>query len=64
MTRWLAFGQPPNSYTTSWDSTLRGLQQQYQMEYFGLDMAFGGLPHEKVMRAMKLFAEEVMPKFQ
>ena len=21
MTRWLAFGQPPNSYTTSWDST-------------------------------------------
>ena len=24
MTRWSAFCQPPNSYTTSWDSTRRG----------------------------------------
>ena len=25
MTRWSAFCQPPNSYTTSWDSTTRGI---------------------------------------
>ena len=67
---------PPPSYeddlqTTAYFGTpdemcgwLRGLQDQYRMEYFGLDMAFGGIAHEKVMRAMKLFAEEVIPKFR
>ena len=29
MTRWSAFGQPPNSYTTSWDSTGRFLQSLF-----------------------------------
>ncbi len=33
------------------------------VEYFGCNFDFGGLDHAKAMRAMKLFAEEVMPCF-
>ena len=33
------------------------------MEYFGCNFAMGGIPHEKVMRSMRLFADEVMPRF-
>ena len=33
------------------------------IEYFGCNFAFGGMPHNKVLDAMTLFAEEVMPHF-
>ncbi len=33
------------------------------IEYFGCNFAFGGMPHDKVLDAMTLFAEEVMPHF-
>ena len=33
------------------------------VEYFGCNFAMGGIPHEKVMRSMRLFADEVMPGF-
>ena len=33
------------------------------IEYFGCNFAFGGMPHSKVLDAMTLFAEEVMPHF-
>ena len=31
MTRWSAFCQPPNSYTTSWDSTDRNYARYHQV---------------------------------
>jgi len=30
----------------------------------GANFAFGSMEHSKVMASMKLFAEQVMPKFQ
>ena len=33
------------------------------VEYFGCNFAMGGIPHDKVMRSMQLFADEVMPRF-
>lgn len=42
---------------------IRALQDE-GLEYFGCNFAFGGMPHEKVMRSMELFAREVMPKLQ
>ena len=32
------------------------------IEYFGCNFDFGGMEHEKVMRSMRLFADEVMPR--
>jgi alkanesulfonate monooxygenase SsuD/methylene tetrahydromethanopterin reductase-like flavin-dependent oxidoreductase (luciferase family) len=40
------------------------LQSQHGISYFGANFAFGSMEHAKVMASMKLFAEEVMPKFQ
>ena len=34
------------------------------VEYFGCNFAMGGIPHDKVMRSMRLFADEVMPRFE
>ncbi len=33
------------------------------VRYFGCNFAFGGLPHEKQVKSMELFAREVMPRF-
>ena len=44
-------------------SRIRALQNE-GVESFGCNFAFGTMPHEKVMRSMKLFAREVMPKLQ
>ncbi len=41
-----------------------GLQSQHGIDYFGATFSFGAMEHAKVMASMKLFAEEVMPKFQ
>jgi alkanesulfonate monooxygenase SsuD/methylene tetrahydromethanopterin reductase-like flavin-dependent oxidoreductase (luciferase family) len=41
--------------------------QEYRdsgIEYFGCNFAFGGMDHDKVMRSMKLFHKEVMPRFR
>ena len=43
---------------------ITGLQSQHGISYFGANFSFGGLEHAKVMASMKLFAEEVMPKFK
>lgn len=32
------------------------------IEYFGCNFDFGGMEHQKVLRSMKLFSEEVMPR--
>ena len=40
------------------------LQNQHSISYFGANFSFGGIEHAKVMASMKLFAQEVMPKFK
>ena len=40
------------------------LQSQHGIEYFGGTFSFGTMEHAKVMASMKLFAQEVMPKFK
>ena len=40
------------------------LQKDHGISYFGANFAFGSMSHAKVMASMKLFAEEVMPKFK
>lgn len=37
--------------------------QAHGIDYFGCNFAFGGMPHDKVMRSMELFSREVMPHF-
>ena len=39
------------------------LQSKHGISYFGANFAFGSMEHYRVMDSMKLFAEEVMPKF-
>ena len=39
------------------------LQSKHGISYFGANFAFGSMEHCKVIDSMKLFAEEVMPKF-
>ena len=39
------------------------LQSHHGISYFGANFAFGSMEHDRVMDSMKLFAEEVMPKF-
>lgn len=43
--------------------SIQVLQQEYQVEYLACIFGQGGLAHEKIMSAMRLFAEKVMPNF-
>ena len=38
--------------------------QGHGIEYFGCNFSFGGMEQGKLLRSMKLFAEEVMPHFR
>jgi alkanesulfonate monooxygenase SsuD/methylene tetrahydromethanopterin reductase-like flavin-dependent oxidoreductase (luciferase family) len=40
---------------------INALQEQ-GIDYFGCNFDFGGMEHDKVLRSMKLFADEVMPR--
>jgi alkanesulfonate monooxygenase SsuD/methylene tetrahydromethanopterin reductase-like flavin-dependent oxidoreductase (luciferase family) len=42
---------------------IRRLQQEHQVEYLACIFGQGGLEHQKILRAMRLFAEKVMPEF-
>jgi alkanesulfonate monooxygenase SsuD/methylene tetrahydromethanopterin reductase-like flavin-dependent oxidoreductase (luciferase family) len=44
-------------------ANIKGLQEQ-GIEYFGCNFAMGGIPQDKVLHSMALFAKEVMPRFQ
>ena len=49
------------------DECIRGIQNtiaHYDFDIFSATFKFGGIPHEEVMKAMKLFAKEVMPAFR
>jgi alkanesulfonate monooxygenase SsuD/methylene tetrahydromethanopterin reductase-like flavin-dependent oxidoreductase (luciferase family) len=43
---------------------IRWLQEEHNVQYFGASMSYGKMKHEDVMRSMKLFAQDVMPKFR
>ena len=38
--------------------------QDFGIDYFGTNFAFGGMDHKKIMASMRLFAREVMPAFK
>ena len=42
---------------------IKALQDQ-GIEYFGCNFSFGGMPQDKVLKSMRLFAKEVMPAFK
>lgn len=55
-----------NVYGTP-DQVVRGIEaaaRNYGSDAIGTQFNFGGLPHDAVVRAMRLFAAEVMPAFQ
>jgi hypothetical protein len=54
-----AFIGTPKQYAAK----IKGLQAQ-GIEYFGCNFAMGGIPQDKVLRSMALFAKEVMTHFQ
>lgn len=41
-----------------------GELQAQGIDYFGCNFAMGGIPHDKVLRSMELFANKVMSRFQ
>ena len=43
---------------------IKQLRDEHNVHYFGANMSFGTLEHDKVMRSMELFAKEVMPAFR
>jgi hypothetical protein len=42
---------------------MRRTMENYDFDIFGMQFAFGGIPHAEVVKAMRLFAREVMPAF-
>lgn len=42
---------------------MRRTLEHFDFDIFGMQFAFGGIPHREVMKAMRLFAREVMPAF-
>jgi alkanesulfonate monooxygenase SsuD/methylene tetrahydromethanopterin reductase-like flavin-dependent oxidoreductase (luciferase family) len=72
-----AFEEPPESFQDIVDAglvlcgspatvveQLRAQRDAVGMEQLALLFAFGRLPHEKVLRSMRLFATEVAPAFR
>jgi alkanesulfonate monooxygenase SsuD/methylene tetrahydromethanopterin reductase-like flavin-dependent oxidoreductase (luciferase family) len=58
--------QGRNIYGTPEDC-IRGVQavrENYDFDIFSATFNFGGIPHEQVLKAMRLFAKEVMPAFK
>ncbi len=45
-------------------ATKIGELQAQGIDYFGCNFDMGGISHDKVMRSMELFANEVMPRFR
>ena len=42
---------------------IQGLRDE-GIEYFGCNFSFGGMPQDKVLKSIRLFAKEVMPAFK
>ena len=43
---------------------MENTRRNYEFDIFSATFNFGGVPHEDILRAMRLFAKEVMPAFQ
>jgi hypothetical protein len=43
---------------------IEAAQRNFDFDIFSSTFNYGGLPHEDVLRAMRLFAKEVMPAFR
>ena len=43
---------------------IQDLRDEHNVQYYTAHFSYGSMEHDKVMRTMKLFAEEVMPKFR
>ena len=43
---------------------IKNLRDRHNVQYYTAHFSYGSMEHEKVMRSMKLFADEVMPKFR
>ncbi len=43
---------------------IKNLRDQHNVQYYTAHFSYGSIEHEKVMRSMKLFADEVIPKFR
>ena len=43
---------------------IEDLRDQHNVQYYTAHFSYGSMEHDKVMRSMKLFADEVMPKFR
>src|SRR5512135_1198997 len=41
---------------------IRYLRDEHQIDYLACIFGPGGVPHEKIMASMRLFAEKVMPE--
>jgi alkanesulfonate monooxygenase SsuD/methylene tetrahydromethanopterin reductase-like flavin-dependent oxidoreductase (luciferase family) len=58
--------QGRNAYGTP-DQCIRCIEntrRNYAFDIFSATFNFGGIPHDAILRAMRLFANEVMPAFQ
>ncbi len=38
--------------------------ENYEFDIFSTTFNFGGIPHEEIKKAMRLFAKEIMPAFK
>jgi alkanesulfonate monooxygenase SsuD/methylene tetrahydromethanopterin reductase-like flavin-dependent oxidoreductase (luciferase family) len=43
---------------------IENTRRNYEFDIFSATFNFGGIPHEEILGAMRLFAKEVMPAFQ
>ena len=43
---------------------IEDLRDRHNVLYYTAHFSYGSMEHDKVMHSMKLFAEEVMPKFR
>ena len=44
--------------------SIKNLRHIHKVGYYSAHYSYSNLKHDKVMRSMKLFAEEVMPGFE
>ena len=68
--------EDPPSYESRLESTayfgtpdrlverIKELRDRHNVKYYTAHFSYGSMEHEKVMRSMQLFAEEVMPKLK
>lgn len=59
----LAAGRNAYETPTQCIQAIQSCRRSYDFDILSTTFNFGGLPHDEIMRAMRLFAREVMPAF-